>query len=209
MDNIKTTRNTYNRIAKDWHSDHQKDTWWQEGTDDFIAVLPPGGRVLDVGCGGGFKSAYLMRHGLKVSGIDFSEELIKIASAEVPQAEFRVMDMRDVGTLSERFDGVFAQASLLHIPRSKASEVVWGLANVLKPGGCLYLAVKEAYSGGPLEEMKVERDYGEPYTRFFSYFTMDDLRDYVGQAGLGMVAERFLPSGKTTWLQVIAKKPQT
>jgi SAM-dependent methyltransferase len=208
MNISKTTHDTYNRIAKDWHRDHQKDTWWQEGTDDFIAVLPQGGLVLDVGCGGGFKSRYLVRNGLAVVGIDFSEELVKIASGEVPEAEFRVMDMRDIGTLSERFDGVFAQASLLHMPRSQAPGIVRSFADVLKPGGCLYIAVKEAYPDGPLEEVKTENDYGYPYKRFFSYYTPDDLREYMHEAGFGGVAERREKSGSTTWLQIIGRKRQ-
>ena len=200
-------KETYNRIAADWHRDHTADDWWVEGTDVFVQKLATGARVLDVGCGSGVKSKYLATHGLKVLGIDISDGLLDIARREVPEAEFRELSMMDLSSLEETFDGVFAQASLLHIPKKNAGAVVKQMAGRLAPGGLLYIAVKEIRADKPEESVEKESDYGYEYERFFSYFSMDELKRYLADAGLEVVWEMRNPnpSGKTVWLQIIGK----
>lgn len=201
-------KETYNRIAEDWHRDHLHDDWWIQDIDTFIKNLPPGARVLDVGCGSGVKAKYLMGHGLKVTGIDISENLLEIARREAPEGEYRLFSMTDLDTMPETFDGVFAQASLLHIPKKDAGDVVKKMANRLVPGGLLYIAVKEPREGNPEEEVVTENDYGYEYERFFSYFTMAELERYLTDAGLHVISKLRNPnkSGKTVWLQIIGKK---
>jgi SAM-dependent methyltransferase len=198
-------KETYNKIATDWHKDHQADDWWVEGTDKFISFLGPGDSVLDVGCGGGTKSRYLSKKGLKVTGIDFSDELINIAKIEVPQAEFIVMDMYNAEKLNMKFDGIFAQASLLHIPKKDLSNILRILASKLKPDGFLYVAVKGTIPGSPEEETKEEDDYGYPYQRFFSYYSMDELIKNFENLGLKIVYKDIKTIGKTDWLQIIGE----
>jgi SAM-dependent methyltransferase len=199
-------RDTYNKIAKDWHKDHQADDWWVEGTNKFTSFLKPGDLVLDVGCGGGTKSKYLLGKGLKIVGIDFSDELIKIAQREVPEAEFKVMNMYDAGNLDMKFDGLFAQASLLHIPKKDLPNILHILASKLKPHGFLYVAVKGALPGKPEEETKEENDYGYPYQRFFSYYSIDELIKHFEDLGLKIVYKDIKTMGKTDWLQIIGEK---
>lgn len=201
-------KNTYNKIAEDWHADHQQDDWWIEGTNTFISMLSSGAGVLDVGCGGGFKSGYLQQRGLRVTGVDFSEKLIAIAKREVSGPEFLVADMRDLSCLgSRRFDGVFAQASLLHIPKGEVTAVLAGLHALIKPDGLLYIAVKGTRPGGLEEEIKEENDYGYPYQRFFSYFEMEELEKHFESLGLEVVYKNTNPVGRTEWLQIIGRKP--
>ena len=196
-------KETYNRIAEDWHHDHTADDWWMGGTDAFITQLPSGAHVLDVGCGSGVKSEYLIAHGFKVTGIDISDKLLDIARREVPEGEFRVLSMTDLDSMSDTFDGVFAQASL-----KDAGDVVKKMARRLVLGGLLYIAVKEARAGNPEEEIVKENDYGYEYERFFSYFTMEELERYLADAGLIAVSKSRNPnkSGKTVWLQIIGRK---
>lgn len=163
--------------------------------------------MLDVGCGSGVKSKYLMEHGLNVMGIDISSGLLAIAEREAPGAEFRELSMLDLDTLPETFDGIFAQASLLHIPKKDAGMVVQKMARRLVPGGLLYIAVKESRSDKPEESIEKENDYGYEYERFFSYFTMAELERYLVEAGLTPVwqSRNSNPSRKTVWLQIIGK----
>ncbi|MBI2050740.1 MAG: class I SAM-dependent methyltransferase [Parcubacteria group bacterium] len=199
-------KDTYNRIAEDWYKDHKSDSWWVEGTDAFVSFLPKGGSVLDVGCGAGVKSKYLSEKGLCVLGIDFSDKLIEIAKRDVPGVEFLVIDMKDAGTLEREFDGIFSQASLLHIPKKEVIAVLKGLASRLKKGGHLYIAVKEKWEGQDEEQVVVEEGYGYQYERFFSYFTKEELRGYLKELGMEAVFESATPMHKTTWLQIIGRK---
>ncbi|MEK7515874.1 MAG: class I SAM-dependent methyltransferase [Patescibacteria group bacterium] len=199
-------KSTYNRIAEDWFKDHHGDTWWVEGTDKFVSFLKPGALVLDVGCGAGVKSRYLLDKGLKVVGVDFSEKMVEIARREVPDATFRVADIKNLSVLAESFDGILAQAVLLHIPKAEAGAVVKGLRDKLTDGGYLYIAVKQKREGGKEEEILKEDDYGYEYERFFSYFTLPEIQKYVSNAGLEMCYENVALSGHTNWIQVICRK---
>lgn len=197
---------TYNRIAEDWHRDHQSDDWWVGGTDEFTSRLPVGGSVLDVGCGSGVKSAYLLERGFKITGIDISDNLLAIARTVAPAAEFRNLSMTYLGGLPETFDGIFAQASLLHIPKTEVPSVITKFVEHATPRGLIYLAVKERCEGGPEEEVKEEDDLGYTYERFFSYFTMLELESYLANVGVKVVWKDRAPSGKTVWLQIIGQK---
>lgn len=201
-------RDTYDRIAGDWARDHQSDSWWRECTARFADLLPDGARVLDAGCGSGQKALFFQDRGMHVLGIDFSEKLLEIARNTAADSDFRLLDLRDIGTLPEMFDGVFAQASLLHIPKAEAFSVIDGMVSRLVPQGLLYIAVKTQRPGAPEEEVVTENDYGYEYERFFSYYTIDEMRAHLDRLGLSIVhAEVSQSASKGDWMQIIARKP--
>lgn len=199
-------KETYNRIAEDWYQDHKQDDWWIEGTDTFISFLQKGDLVLDIGCGGGDKSKYLTEKKLQVVGVDLSEKMIEIAKREVPSSAFFVLDLNEVTKLEYMFDGIFMQAVLLHIPKKEIIESLKRVTKKLKEGGYLYIAVKEKRLQGVEEEIKVENDYGYPYERFFSYFTLDELESYLQHIGLKVVFSKIKPVGNTNWVEIIGRK---
>ena len=208
MDN--NLKDTYNKIAEDWHEDHKADTWSIEATDKFSSFIKKGGSILDIGCAGGLKSKYLVDRGFKVLGIDFSENLIEIAKREVPEAKFLVMDVNNIDALEETFDGIFMQAVLLHIPKKDAGVIIKKAVGKLNTGGYLYVAVKEKIEGGVDEEIKTDDDYGYTYKRFFSYFSAEELKEYFRNAGLEIVYENVMHPSRTArksnWMQIIGKK---
>lgn len=197
-------KSTYNQIAKDWHNDHQQDDWWCDGTDHFTELFNKGNLILDVGCGSGVKAKYLTDRGLKVVGIDISDKLLKIAKKEVPQAKFYIIDMADVDRLKESFDGIFAQASLLHIAKKDIRKILEKLISKLKPDGYFYATVKE--NKEIKEEIVKEKDYGYEYERFFSYYTKEELENYFKDLNMKIVFSIVTNSGKTNWIQIIAQK---
>lgn len=172
---IMNLKETYSTIAEERHKDQTSDSWWTEGTDTFISLLPKGSRVLGAGCGAGTKSSYLARKGLKVVGIDFSEKLIDIVRRENTGEDYIVMDMVDAHTLEGEFDSLFAQASLLHITKKDAAIVLLGFVSKLTTHGLLYIAVKGVPLSGIEEGAKEEYTFGYPYQnqRFFSNYSLD------------------------------------
>lgn len=201
-------KSTYNKIAEDWVKDHQVDTWPHEGIDKFICLLKSGDLVLDLGCGGGTYSKYLLDKGLKVTGIDFSEKMIEIAKRNAPAGKFLVMDIRDLKKLPQTFEGIFAQASLLHISKKEIENVLKRLNEKLKPEGYFYIAVKEIGSGGKEKEIIVDEKYGYRYQRFFSFFTLDEIKNYLKDLKMEIVYENVFPFEKINWIQVIGRKPK-
>ena len=202
----KDLKSTYNRIAKDWFKDHLEDTWWIEGTDKFASLLKSDSLVLDVGCGAGVKSKYLIKKGLKVVGIDLSEEMIEIAKKEVPDGKFLVADITESLDFDKKFDGIFAQAVLLHIPKKDIKNILSNLLSPLKPKGYLYIAVKGLKEGQPEEQIIKESDYGYEYERFFSFYTPKELENYLKELGMTIVYNEMVSTGNTDWIQLIAQK---
>lgn len=199
-------KSTYNKIAKDWMKDHHGDTWWIKGTDKYLSYFKLKTSILDVGCGAGEKSKYLIKEGFEVTGIDFSEEMIKLAKEQVPAGKFFVKDIKQPLDFANTFDGVFAHAVLLHIPKNEIINVLKNITAPLKSKGYFYAAVKELKQSGKDEEIVKENDYGYDYERFFSYFTLKELKKYVQEIGLRVIYENITSSGKTNWIQIIAEK---
>ena len=195
-------RETYNRIAEDWFRDHEKDEWWKLGVKEFVNLLDYEQTVLDLGCGPGLMVRAFEDRGIKVVGIDFSSEMIRIARRENPQSEFHCMDIREVSRLERQFNGILAKASLLHLSKRETQTLIRTSYQLLLPGGCAYYAVKARHSGKPAEEVRRENDYGYPYERYFSYYTLDEFRGYIQRAGyriMNTIAE-------TDWIQIVAKR---
>ena len=203
-------KETYNQIAENWHKDHAGDDWWVKGTDEFISFLKKGDLVLDVGCGAGTKAKYLIGKGLEVIGIDFSIRMVELSKKEVPEAEFFTLDLSQTNKLNYIFDGILMQAVLLHIPKKDVEARLKIILEKLKPGGYLYIAVKEKIPGGIEEGIKIDDDYGYTYERFFSYFSLEDFIGYFKNLGIEMVYKDIIPPSrsarKSQWMQIIGRK---
>jgi SAM-dependent methyltransferase len=86
-----------------------------EWIDPFLALLPPGGSILDLGCGSGRPVAgYLIERGFEVAGVDSSPSLIALCRERFPAWDWHVADMRTLD-LGRRFDGLLAWHSFFHL----------------------------------------------------------------------------------------------
>ena len=106
----------------------------------FEALLPDGARILDLGCGSGRDSLYFIKRGYRVEAVDGSPELCAIAEKTIGQP-VRCLLFADLD-YAEAFDGIWACASLLHVPAAKMADVLQKVAAALKPGGILYASYK-------------------------------------------------------------------
>lgn len=136
----------------------------------FLADLPDGARVLDLGCGPGTSAGHMVRAGCVVDALDASAAMIELASAidgvTAWQASF------DDITGTALYDGVWANFSLLHAPRSDMPRHLSAIHTALKPGGLFHIAVKEGTGEG--------RD---SLNRHYTYYTESELTDMLQQSG--------------------------
>ncbi len=168
--------------------------------DRFCAQLPTGapqgGVVLDVGCGHGRDAALFAARGYRVLGLDRSIGQLTVAREQAPGAGFLLGDMRRLPCRSDAVDGLWACASLPHLPRDQAPLALAEFRRVLKPGGLLYLGVK-AGDG----ERWVASEHFDGAARFFTFYGAADIEAQAGDAGFNVV-ERFESEG---WINLFAR----
>lgn len=123
--------------------------------DRFISLLPAGGKILDAGCGSGRDSKAFMEQGFEVTAFDASEEMCKRASEYIGQEVINML-FQDV-TYKNEFDGIWASASLLHVPIEELPNILVKMNEALKNGGVMYASFK--YGDGT--KMRGERKFSD------------------------------------------------
>src|SRR5690606_32035903 len=106
----------------------------------FLRYLPEQGSILDLGCGSGRDSFAFKNKGYQVEAIDYSAELVKKAK-ELTGIEVRQQSFYELNE-SEKYDGIWACASLLHCDRDCLPEVMGRIFKALKPNGVCYMSFK-------------------------------------------------------------------
>jgi SAM-dependent methyltransferase len=136
----------------------------------FLALLPPGGRILELGCGAGGDTAEMLAQGFDVRATDGSPEMADVASKRLGRSVETLLfhELDEV----ETYDGVWANACLLHVPRDQLTHVLSLIRRALKPGGAFFASYKEGEEGG--------RD---TLDRYYNYPSQDWLRATYAEAG--------------------------
>jgi SAM-dependent methyltransferase len=136
----------------------------------FLALLPAGAKILELGCGAGGDSAEMLAHGFDVRATDGSPELAEIAAKRLgrPVETLLFGDLREV----ETYDAVWANACLLHVPRDQLANVLMLIWRALKPGGYFYASYKEG-----------DADGRDTLNRYYNYPSPNWLRATYAEAG--------------------------
>jgi len=166
----------------------------------FAARLPVPGRVLEIGCGGGHDAAWMMARGLKVTATDASAAMAAEAARRLG-VDVRVMAAEDLDETAA-FDGIWAAASLLHVPKASLAGVFRHIATALVPGGQLYCSFKASDGDG---------EGRDELGRYYNYPSPDELRALVEDSGLRILDfEKDAGSGydgrAARWLSVWAAR---
>ncbi|OQK53782.1 tellurite resistance protein-related protein [Vibrio vulnificus] len=109
--------------------------------DQFLPHLNPNGAILDAGCGSGRDAKYFKALGFKVTAFDANQALVELASRHLEQhvihAKFDTFRAEP-----NSFDGIWACASLLHVPDEELAATFFALSQLLKPQGLFYCSFK-------------------------------------------------------------------
>jgi ubiquinone/menaquinone biosynthesis C-methylase UbiE len=188
----------YDNIARTYHE--QRDKFKSnELLTAFSSLLPPGGHLLDVGCGAGVPVArFLVDAGFKVTGIDVSSSMLTLARVHVPEATFIKMDMRQLEYDVACFDGICAFYSLFHIPREEHLQVLVGFSRALRQDGVLiFSSGKSAWQG-------VGNFHGAQM--FWSHPDREATRQWVIDAGCAVIMSKVRELGGEEHYWVMARK---
>ncbi len=138
---------------------------------DFIALMPPAGRVLDLGCGPGAASAHMRAAGLRPDPVDAAPDMVALANRD-GSANARVASFDDLDAAAT-YDGIWANFSLLHAPRDALPRHLAAIARALRPGGWLHIGMKTGTGA-----------HRDALGRFYTYVGVTELRDMLTTAGL-------------------------
>lgn len=108
--------------------------------EKFLRTLPDNGLILDAGCGSGRDALYFLKNGYKVDAFDASSELAKLAG-NLTGLNIKCQRFQEF-TPHPIYDGIWANASLLHVPHEELHDVLKSLKESLKPGGILFCSFK-------------------------------------------------------------------
>ena len=136
----------------------------------FLAQLPPGASILELGCGAGGDTAEMLARGFQVRATDGSPEMAGVASKHLGRTVETLLfhDLDEVGA----YDAVWANACLLHVPRTELADALARIWRALKAEGVFYASYKEG-----------DGDGRDTLNRYYNYPSQNWLRTTYAEAG--------------------------
>lgn len=192
MNPNKIAISTYNKIASKYSGLYFNDLSDLPQIDRFLAELKPSSKILDIGCGPGEFTKYLLEKGFDVEGIDLSPEMVKIAKEKVPNGKFFQMDMRTLNYPVNFFDALLVAYSLIHIPSVDIYKTLEGFKKVLKPNGLVFIITQK---GQP--DQIVDEPLRKSEKMFINFFTKERIANFLNESGF-----------KTVWQIELANNDQ-
>lgn len=197
MTDIDKTLKYYNENAQSFASGTVS-VKFTEVQDKFLEKLNPDAYILDFGCGAGRDPKYFLSRGYQVDAVDGSEQLCRIASEytgiKVRQKLFQELDEK------EKYDGIWACASILHLPKKQLREVLENMYAALRSEGWIYTSFKY----GEFE--------GERNGRYFTDFTTDTFKNFIHDMHGLKIEEHWITGdvrpgrGEEKWLNLLLQK---
>lgn len=164
----------------------------------FLDKLPVSSTILDFGCGSGRDTKYFIEQGHHVDAIDGSVELCKLAS-EYTGIEVKHMYFHELSEV-EKYDGIWACSSILHLSVSELKDVMQKMEMALKPNGIIYTSFKYGIF------------FGDRNGRFFTDMTEETFGKLLEKIPGLSIEEQWVTSdvrpgrGEEKWLNILLRK---
>lgn len=194
---VNQTLNFYAQKANDFIS-QTLTADMSEARTRFTSYIPVGAYILDFGCGSGRDTKAFLESGYHVDAVDGSEALCAKAS-EYTGIQVRKMLFTELNAI-DTYDGIWACASILHLPKPELADVLNRIQIALKHNGIFYASFKY----GTFEGM---RD-----GRYFTDFTLESLDLFWDHASPLQIFDTWLTRDvrsdrkETLWLNVLGRR---
>ena len=168
--------------------------------EEYAARLGAGARVLEIGSGGGRDARLMEELGLLVRRTDITPAFVRLLREQGHEADEVDPLVDDLASPEGAYDGVWANASLLHVERADLPTVLTRLAAVTRGGGLLRVSLKEGEGDGWSTHGSIS------HPRHFTYWREDALRGAIAATGWTDVDIRGGIDGKRSerWLELAA-----
>jgi ubiquinone/menaquinone biosynthesis C-methylase UbiE len=185
----------YERAGIAWAKLHADPDFWQPEFLQFTSLLP-GGRVLEVGCGGGRDALTLTQH-YDYIGSDRAFSLLPYTRTVEPRAgKLLQQDLYRMAFANQTFDGAWVSAVLLHIPKDRVATALAEIRRVVRPGGVVFVSLKE----GEGQTVKTEVEQGVELERLFVYYRLGEFERFTWNAGFKVLRILSRSIRNTTWI---------
>lgn len=199
---VNTTK-IYNKLGRRYLADIE--SLVPPEREEFIKLLKPGAKVLDVGCAGGRDTEAFIKARFAVDGIDLSEVFLRQAKNRVPEAIFQIMDARKLTFANESFDAIWANAVLLHILKSDIPKTLAGFNRILRKNGILHVRIKKGEGSSLITD-----SLSQETQRYFSFFTEDEIQNFLYDAQFHIKLKTLVTDEAkrpgVTWISIFAVK---
>lgn len=198
---------TYNRIAPQYTKSHFEPEFWLKEFKIFRRLIR-GKKVIDVGCGAGRDAVLFVKNKFNYTGVDAARGMLKIAKNRVRKGRFLLMDFYKLDSLrGKSFDGFWAAASLLHVPKKDIGKILKKIKTLMKKNAVGFISIKERDETGINEGVLKEQKYGG-VKRYFSFYTNKEFKKILEESGyriIRVIAKRGKDREGTKWLSYFVK----
>lgn len=177
----KITIESYDKTIN-YYIENVKDLHPYKESKSFLYLLDKKSSILDIGCGYGRDSKIFADKGFKVTGIDLSKKMVKIARKLVKNADFKAMNMMTLNLKKESFDAIWANAAFCHISKKDIPKAIKEAYRVLKKNGIFYLSLKK----GKGELLEADERYGG-VKKFWSFFQKKEIEKILKKTGFKII----------------------
>lgn len=202
------TLKTYDKISRDYADINYQPEFWFDEFEIFKKMLP-GNKILDIGCGTGRDAILFTMRGYDYLGIDASTGMLKVAKTKAPNAKFMKADFYSLNGKFKNFDGFWAAASILHVPKNKVKSVLKSFRKTIKDNGAGFISLKPKLNS--LDEQILPDKRYKNSMRFFAYYTKPEFKKLLNESGFRVIkaTEKLeLPDNKN-WLCFFLKRNNT
>lgn len=198
----------YNNVAQDYQDKFANDTVYNHSYDLLLKHIEPIHKnVLDVACGFGKITNYLLQHNptLTVLGVDAAENMVDLAKQHNPKASFKVLDCREINSLQQGFDVIIFGFCFPYLTKEDTLKLIEDAATMLHPNGLLYISTM---IGNYEKDSRITTSSDGKNSMFIHYHESEYLMDALEAQGFKILENytKLYQEGGDTDLFLIAKK---
>lgn len=183
MENFEVSVQRFNEFAEEYTLRFESVDSYSDSLDRFCQlIIPNSPKILELGCGPGNVTKYLVKQfpSSRIVAVDLAPKMIEIARNLLPEVDFRIMDVRNISTITGKFEAVLCSFCLPFLSKSDAEKLIADCSNLLISGGVLYISTMEGDENRAGFETTSFSGNAEIY---FNYHLQADLENALSAAG--------------------------
>lgn len=187
MENFDLSVHRFDEFAEEYASRFDNVSGYLDQLSFFVShVKTSSPAILELACGPGNVTKFLKNHfpESRILAVDLAPKMIELARKALPEVDFRVMDVRDISVIAEKFDAVMCSFCLPFLSKADAAKLIADCLALLNPGGVIYLSTME---GDETRAGYEKTSFSGNSEVYFNYHRQADLREAFKKAGFTLL----------------------